>query len=205
MPRSRTYDRTHALSRAVGAFLASGYSATSMRGLVDSMGVAPKSLYADFGSKDELFLQVIDAYIAAQEAHYGVSLGSPPRGLERICAHFAGHELGPRFDGCLLVNSLAERASVPAAATSRIDAFFERVGALYEVNLVAAKQAGAISSDADTAGLAQALLIFDQGLAVAGKSQSQRRRLQGAIAALLSSLVRETRPGSDPPRVASAQ
>jgi TetR/AcrR family transcriptional repressor of nem operon len=191
LPRSKTYDRKAALARAVRVFWHTGYSATSMRDLLQATGLASKSLYADFGSKDDLFLEVLDHYIALNTASYRASLGTAPFGLGRIRAHFDAYQYGPRFDGCLLVTSLAERPSLPAAAVDRIARFFESVRALYAENLRAAQQVGELDTAQDVIALAEALLVFDQGLAVAGKSPGQRRTLHAASGALLDAVQRK--------------
>ena len=50
MPWEKQFDHDEALSKAMGAFWAHGYEATSMQDLVDCMGVNRGSLYATFGA-----------------------------------------------------------------------------------------------------------------------------------------------------------
>jgi hypothetical protein len=50
------------LDKAVAVFWAKGYEATSMQDLVDAMGIQRGSLYATFGSKQQLFLQSLERY-----------------------------------------------------------------------------------------------------------------------------------------------
>jgi len=190
LPRAKTYDRDEALSRAVRVFWRTGYSATSIRDLLDATGLASKSLYADFGSKDGLFLDVLDHYIATNAASYRASLGTAPLGLARVRSHFDSYRYGPSFDGCLLVTSLTERASLPTAAVDRIACFFDGVRELYAENLRAAQDAGELDGTHDVIALAEALLVFDQGLAVAGKSPGQRTSLRAASHALLDAVRR---------------
>lgn len=189
MAREKTYERDHALDKAMKAFWRGGYSATSMRLLLGATGLAAKSLYTEFGGKDELFLEVLDRYAATQDAMYAESLGAAPLGIDRIRAHLASYRYTRQFQGCLLVNALGERANLPAAAIHRVDRFFDRVRALYRANLEHARQSRQLSAAVDLAALAEALLVFDQGLAIAGRSPRQREHLRAASDALLDCVV----------------
>ncbi|GAA3343825.1 TetR/AcrR family transcriptional regulator [Amorphoplanes nipponensis] len=69
--RPRTFDPDTALRRALDLFWERGYEGTSLNDLAQAMGIASASIYACFGSKEELFRQVM--------ALYGVTSGEPPR------------------------------------------------------------------------------------------------------------------------------
>ena len=60
--RPRAFDRDDVLDRAVTTFWARGYSGASVDDLTGSMGINRPSLYAAFGNKHDLFLEVIDRY-----------------------------------------------------------------------------------------------------------------------------------------------
>mgnify|MGYP006430697829 CR=1 FL=1 len=64
MTRNARYDRHIALDKAVHLFWARGYHATSMKQIEQAMDMRPGSIYATFGSKDELFSEALDAYVA---------------------------------------------------------------------------------------------------------------------------------------------
>ncbi|MGV0800422.1 helix-turn-helix domain-containing protein, partial [Mycolicibacterium elephantis] len=53
--RPRTFDRTEALEHAMEVFWQHGYEGASMSDLTASMGINSPSLYAAFGSKEQLF------------------------------------------------------------------------------------------------------------------------------------------------------
>ena len=56
MARQREFDREEVLDRALEAFWARGYEATSIQELVDCMGLQRGSLYNTFGDKHGLFV-----------------------------------------------------------------------------------------------------------------------------------------------------
>ncbi|MEA9391520.1 TetR/AcrR family transcriptional regulator [Acerihabitans sp. TG2] len=60
--RPRSFDREAALAAAMKVFWQQGYSATSMADLYAAMGINSPSLYAAFGSKDDLYLEAIAHY-----------------------------------------------------------------------------------------------------------------------------------------------
>jgi AcrR family transcriptional regulator len=62
--RPRTLDRDVGLEVAARLFWERGYEGTSIADLTKAMGVTPPSLYATFGSKEELYRQALDHNIA---------------------------------------------------------------------------------------------------------------------------------------------
>lgn len=60
--RPRNFDRTDALRRAMMAFWDYGYEGTSMSRLVAEMGINSPSIYAAFGSKENLFREAVALY-----------------------------------------------------------------------------------------------------------------------------------------------
>ncbi|WP_329048348.1 TetR/AcrR family transcriptional regulator [Amycolatopsis sp. NBC_01488] len=69
--RPRTFDPDIALRKALDLFWERGYEGTSLNDLAEAMGIASASIYACFGSKQELFRKVM--------VLYGKTSGEPPR------------------------------------------------------------------------------------------------------------------------------
>lgn len=65
--RPRAFDRDAALSCAMRMFWIRGYEATSISDLTEAMGIATTSLYAAFGSKDELYAEALRHYASYYE------------------------------------------------------------------------------------------------------------------------------------------
>lgn len=190
MGRRRTWTREEALARATDAFHTGGYSATSVRTLAQATGVAPPDLYAEFGGKEGLFTQAVEAYVAAAEAWYDDVLGGDHTGMAPLRRHFEAFRFDGDPRGCLLVNALRDGAEIPRRARRHIDAFFERVRARFESHLCAARERGRLPADTDPAALSAALLAFDLGLAVAATSPGRRRGLAAGVRAWFDALER---------------
>lgn len=85
--RPRTFDPDAALRTALDLFWERGYEGTSINDLAEAMGIASASIYACFGSKQDLFRKVM--------ALYGTTSGEPPRRAlrEQPTAYAAIHEM----------------------------------------------------------------------------------------------------------------
>ena len=66
--RPRAFDRKTALDAATRLFWRKGYSATSIADLTEAMGIGSPSLYAAFGSKEQLYAEALDHYQRENEA-----------------------------------------------------------------------------------------------------------------------------------------
>src|SRR5260370_36266445 len=60
--RPREFDADAALEQAMRLFWLKGYLGTSVSDLTEALGISRASLYAAFGSKDELFLAALERY-----------------------------------------------------------------------------------------------------------------------------------------------
>ncbi|HEY0747417.1 MAG TPA: helix-turn-helix domain-containing protein [Steroidobacteraceae bacterium] len=67
MGRPREFDREAALRTALELFWQRGYEGTSIADLTAAIGIAPASLYAAFGNKEQLYREVLEAYQSRPE------------------------------------------------------------------------------------------------------------------------------------------
>jgi AcrR family transcriptional regulator len=85
--RPRTFDPDTALERATELFWERGYEGTTLSDLAAATGIASASIYACFGSKADLFRQVMQ--------RYGTTYGGPPKQalIEHPTARAAVHAM----------------------------------------------------------------------------------------------------------------
>lgn len=107
--RPREFDRDKAIDAATALFWAQGYEPTSLTQLKASMGhISPASFYAAFGSKEALFREVVQHYLAT----YGQVMAPlwdeslPPReAIERTLRGSARMQAARTHPtGCLVVS-----------------------------------------------------------------------------------------------------
>ena len=104
--RPREFDEERALEAALLLFWRQGYEGTSLAQLTEAMGINAPSLYAAFGSKEQLFRRAVDRYVQRPASYLPNALKEPTaRGVvEKLFQGAIGMVMDPRHpDGCLLV------------------------------------------------------------------------------------------------------
>ncbi len=198
MARTREFDTDAVIDATVELFWCRGFEATSIHDIVTATGVQRGSLYAAFGSKENLYLAALDRYRARQSQPMIDALrgGRPIRLVLRDMliglVDAAVDADGSR--GCLIVSAAQERLPVDPEAESRVrDTIAAIEDALHDA-LSAAQTAGDLDPAKDARALARFFVATIQGLRVLGVVQPDRRTLTDAVDAALSVLGPETAP-----------
>jgi TetR/AcrR family transcriptional repressor of nem operon len=85
VPRTKEFRPEEALDAAMHLFWLKGYGATSMRDLLDGMGIGRGSFYDTFGDKHALFLAALDRFEEARTSWVDEALeGSGMDGIEEV-------------------------------------------------------------------------------------------------------------------------
>lgn len=82
--RRRGFDRAEALGQAMRLFWRNTYEGTSLTELTEAMGINPPSLYAAFGSKEELFREAVAYYAEHEGVEIWRALEEAPTAREAI-------------------------------------------------------------------------------------------------------------------------
>ncbi|GAA1267039.1 TetR family transcriptional regulator [Planotetraspora silvatica] len=181
MARVREFDTEAALEAAMSAFRRKGYEGTSVQDLVDATGIGRGSLYAAFGSKEGLYLAVMDRY----REQYAVPLielldsGAPARELIRSVLLGVVDEIvrdGTR-QSCLIVSATTERLPHDPEVAGRVRATTSSLeNALTEV-IAKGRASGRLTSTRAPGDLARFLLTTIHGLRVMGAINTDRGTL----------------------------
>lgn len=75
--RKRAFDDEVALHTAMKLFWRQGYEGTSIADLTRALGINPPSLYAAFGSKQELFEKTLDRYMCERAIQVEEAMARP--------------------------------------------------------------------------------------------------------------------------------
>jgi len=182
--RPLSFDRDAALQRAMEVFWAHGYEASSLHDLTQAMGINPPSLYAAFGDKEKLFMEVVDRYQqerreAVLQAFEEPTAKEAVRRLLTEGAQALARQGAPR--GCLLVmsdtNCSAGSRHVQEALASRRAAMTR----LLKARLDRGIRDGDLARSANTAALADFYSIVMQGMVMLARDRPSRKTLLAAV------------------------
>lgn len=172
MARPSKFDRNEALDIVTEVIRRGGYEQASVKSLSERLGIPRSSFYNAFGSREELFAEIISRYAAiAPDAPLYAKVEGPILPLlhgvlRNICRARAAD---PQGKGCIIVNSIAElcpSAEGPAPMLTNLAASSTR---RIEELLDIARKHGEIDSRADVHALALALQNLMIGLNVLSK------------------------------------
>ena len=152
MPNPKKYIREDVLDRAIEVFRRLGYSATSTTELVDALGMNRKSLYAEFGSKQELFEAVLERYSEINLSRVLAPIEASDSNAASIREAFLGYASASETSfsglGCLMANTAVERAALDPGSAKFVDAYIERLEKGFRNALENALEDGDVSEDA---------------------------------------------------------
>jgi TetR/AcrR family transcriptional repressor of nem operon len=185
MPWEKNFDVGEVIDKAMQAFWAHGYEATSMQDLVDCTGVNRGSLYATYGDKRTFFLAALRMYDEKMRRKLlaDIEARCQPRAAIRWMFEAFLANVSERGDnrGCFLTNTALELAShdaevgqIVAHGQKQIEAFFARM-------IRKAKAKGEIPAHVKPTATARGLLALLIGLVVLSRSRPEKVLLQGIV------------------------
>lgn len=112
MSRKPSFDRADVVQRALRLFWTKGYHATSLKDLELALDMRPGSIYAAFGSKENIFIEALNLYAESSRTILEASLSSAPSkvvGLANYIRNFgcADAEEAPSR-ACMLMKTVLE-------------------------------------------------------------------------------------------------
>ena len=175
MGRPREFDLETALDRAMEIFYTKGYEATTLDDLTAAMGIKRPSLYASFGNKEALFLQVLERYgeRSALDAQTVLTSQSDVRKAVEAFLYLAAewHVQRSQMRGCLIANSSSDCREEQPNICRRIQQLHRKNEAILFQRLQQGVEIGELPPNTDTRGLAQFFYGVTQGMAVLARGQ----------------------------------
>ena len=175
MPWEKQFDIEATLEKAGEAFWARGYEATSLRDLLEAMGIQKGSFYNTYGSKHEIYLKALEQYTNARLEEFK-TLTSERGALESLkvlfdalvedCLSPTGHR------GCMVINCALEVAHEDEEARAIVQRSIGRHEGLMRDLIEAGQQAGEIGLHLDAAATAKAMMAIVMGMRVYSRSGS---------------------------------
>ena len=183
--RPKNFDRSVALQQAMTLFWERGYEGASFDDLIAAMGISPSSFYNSFGSKEHLFQEATQAYMAAAGKWFAGELNADTdtrtafhRLLTTAAREFTRKGLPT---GCMI--SLA-CTQVPPALTCLQEAmvgYREAAQAAMAARVQRGIDEGDVPKDTNVEALAAFYSTLSRGLAVQARDGASRERLQEIV------------------------
>ena len=193
MGRLRSFDPDKVLDRAMHAFWARGFEATSIEDLVACTGINRASLYGAFGDKRDLFLKALQLYVQTGpiiELDPSTRKGGVRAALQAYIDQVLDLMSDGRNRGCFITNTVAEFGSQDADILAQTRIALAGVENAFDRLLRWGQQTGEVPAQADARARARLLLAAIQGLQVISKVNPDARALRQiadqAIAAALA-------------------
>ena len=190
MPRTKEFEPGEALDAAMQLFWRNGYAATSIRDLLDGMGIGYGSLYNTFGDKHALFLASLDRFRELRTSWIDEVLEvSGLSGIEEVFRRTVDGLVGfePRR-GCLLANTAVELGPHDAEVAAKISRYVRHTEAVFERAVIRAQEVGEIPADRDPRALARFLVNALHGMRVLARVGTDRAVLEDAVRVALDAL-----------------
>ncbi len=192
MARTKDFDETEVLAKAIKLFWQKGYNGTSMQDLVDTLGISRSSLYDTFGDKHQLYLRALQSYKQTETAKRDQILdGSLPAKVAiRQLMDLTILEMirDKQHKGCFLINSAVETAAHDKDTNAIICQNDQQLeNAFYEV-LKRGQSNGEISGKQEPRALARFLFNTITGIRVTGKSATDKAVFEDIVNLTMSVL-----------------
>ncbi len=193
MVRTRAFDPSTALSRAVDLFASKGYSDTSMDDIVKATGVSRYGIYGTFGNKRDLFEQALERFAESMGKQSYLRLLEPDASLahirsifdERIEATCSSSE----NKGCLFVHTAMQLAPHDDDIKGVLQKFMKRMSKAFSIGLESAKERHEVKQDLDVLAAGDFLTGAMFGLAVLARSGFPRATLDSFVDNTMASLT----------------
>lgn len=177
------YDRVVVIALAMDVFWRHGFRSTTVGLLCEATGLNPKSLYAEFGSKEALFEAALEMYAMGGLAQSREALTNQPLGLDNIRRYFTGMRYEADCRGCLMTMTINEREHVPSAAVDTVAETLRAIETLLRQNL----EAGGVEEGA-LERITPFLVFSIQGITTMGKLHGDNARLAMVVSEILRAL-----------------
>ncbi|MBO3696810.1 TetR/AcrR family transcriptional regulator [Roseivirga sp. E12] len=181
MGRSKKYKRQEVLEKAMKAFWDNGFINTSARMLEDKMGINQRTLYAEFKSKDQLFIESLQQYEQLNKEVILKPLLASDGDLEDIRTFFTDFIVAVKSkqspNGCLFANTAMEFGTTSPEVKERLDSYFDLIYMAFFDLLTKAKSKGKLAKNTDLVKLSNYLIGCTEGLTVTVKVRDEKALL----------------------------
>lgn len=182
MSRKPSFDRADVVQRALKLFWTKGYHATSLKDLELALDMRPGSIYAAFGSKENIFIEALNLYAESSRTLLEASLSSAPSkvvGLANYIRNFgcADTETAPSR-ACMLMKTVLETPDDDPVLRQSAERLIREAEAGYTDVFRDAQSNGELPANAKPDRLASWLMTQVFGLGAYAQRSDTTERLQ---------------------------
>lgn len=192
MARQRAFDKQEVTGRAMLLFRERGYEATSIRDLIEAMGISSSSMYEVFGDKRGVFLAALEQSCEqerAQIAQMARDEQTPDRFIERLFTSLeTAAQTQSNTQGSLAFNTMVEYGTRDPDITQLLLTHYFGIARIIADVIKQGQAEGTVSSQQDPEHLAYAILSALHGVATIKGVQPDFPQVT-AIARLLIQLL----------------
>ena len=164
-----------ALDKALFVFWQKGYEATSVRDLLENMGIQKGSFYATFSSKRDVYIKALRQYCLKTTTAIRQMLldaDSPKDALRGLLqSKVAGCSTMAGKLGCMGVNAAMEMAPTDSEVAELMQKFFLQEEKILQETIEKAQKLGQISSSVEAEAAAKAIFSILMGMNILGRAQ----------------------------------
>ncbi|MBU2963886.1 TetR/AcrR family transcriptional regulator [Amphritea sp. 2_MG-2023] len=188
------YNRDDVIHKAMLLFWEKGYNSTSTRDLQQAIDMRPGSIYAAFGSKEQLYREALVCYSQGMAEMLGqriVSAGSPLGGLEAFFRNVVIDQCDTNpSEVCMLVKTLTEVSDDHPELMELSRELLKRTEDRFADILQQAKDGGEIAKHANPRILARHLQVQMIGLRIYMKTSRNPDSLSEQISTIFANIKR---------------
>ncbi len=193
MSRMPEFNRAEVVERALQVFWRRGYSQTTVTDLVAATGLQPGSLYAAFGNKKGVFLEVLEAYNRSFLERIRHLTADPRPAItcirELLDTIVEDTVSGRNRQGCLAVNALLELAEHEPDVAARLEAHNDQVRRAFAELIAKAQAGGEIRPTSRPDALAAFLVNNLWGMRVMCRGCADRESMTAVVDGILDALT----------------
>lgn len=190
--RPRAFDEETVLDRAAEVFWRYGYEGASLSALTGAMGINRPSLYATFGSKEQLFQRAFARYHETQVANARAAMGQPTAyaAIEAFLRSSAdGLTASDHPAGCLSIQGGLACSPENARISEILAAGRAATESALEERLSRAAREGDLPAGVEGRALARFVMALSEGHAVHAAAGISREELQASVDIALRAVI----------------
>ena len=192
MARTKDFDETKVLDKAICLFWHKGYNGTSMQELVDNLGISRSSLYDTYGDKHDLYIKALQHYqhSSGDEMSQIISNAKTAREAIKQLLEFVINNLmnDKQRKGCFMVNAGVEVAPHDPEVMRIITQNEQALEGQFLKTIEMGRARGDVSKKKDARALARFFGNTVKGIQVSAKSAKNKTAFADIIETSLSVL-----------------